>query len=587
MFKEAFFLAKDNEKRLKFIFFLMALRGVVKIIPYLILYLIILEIITPGMDIGKALASMTNVSINSILVLTACLAIVFILINVWDHYLGLFTMKSGHKICYDIRMDLGNKLRKLSLGFFTVKSTGELNTILSEYVSRIEMFISISAPYIFSAIASASTMLIFFLFLDWRMAIAAGSAIPLAIMAFTYVDKVAGRVTRKREESLRRTNSVIVEFIEGMPVIKIFNQVTQRFHKFKETMTDFRDKNVRAVVSVTVPSIILLTFTSLSIAIILPVGLYFYFDGTLPLSTFIFILITAPSFSDSLAQSLFGYLHSKSPEGQAIKNITEVMQEKPLYEPVADTGIKNFDIEFRGVSFSYDTESILHDINFKIPEKSVTALVGPSGSGKTTITSLIARFWDVDSGEVRIGGENIQEMKLDRLLSYISLVFQEVILFNDTVMENIRLGRKDATDEEVIAATKAARCHEFVNQLPEGYNTVIGEKGARLSGGEKQRISIARAILKDAPIIILDEATAFVDPENENIIQEAINHLTRGKTVLVIAHRLSTITHVDQTIVIEKGKIAEQGTHEALIKKEGLYKRMWTAHNTALGWRVS
>ncbi|BDZ70858.1 hypothetical protein GCM10025861_13750 [Methanobacterium petrolearium] len=352
-------------------------------------------------------------------------------------------------------------------------------------------------------------------------------------------------------------------------------------------MNDFRDKNVRAVVSITVPSIILLTFTSLSIAIILPVGSYFYFEGTLPLSTLIFIIITAPAFSDSLAQSLFGYLHSKSPEGQAIKKITELMEEKPLYEPVEDVGIKNFDIEFRGVSFSYDTESVLHNINFRVPEKSVMAFVGPSGGGKTTITSLIARFWDVDFGEVRIGGKNIQEIKLDTLLSYISMVFQEVILFNDTVMENIRLGRKDATDEEVVAATKAARCHEFINQLPEGYNTVIGEKGARLSGGEKQRISIARAILKDAPIIILDEATAFVDPENENIIQEAINRLTRGKTVLVIAHRLSTITHVDQIIVIENGKIVEHGTHEDLIRKEGLYKRMWKAHNTALGWRVS
>lgn len=574
MFRETFFLAKSNKNRLKLIFSLMALRGIAKIIPFIILYFIIIELLKP------------NINIDRTLVLTVYLVLVFIIINVLDHYLEIFAMKSGHKICYDIRMDLGNKLTKLSLGFFTKKLTGDLNTIMSEYVSRIEMFVSVSAPNICSSLASAFTMMLFFLFLDWRMAIAAGAVIPLALITFTYADKVAKRVSIPREESLRRTNSLIIEFIEGMPVIKIFNQVVSQFSRFQETMEDFRDKNIRAVVSITVPSVILLTFSSLSIAVFLPIGLYLYFNSVLQLSTLIFFIIIAPAFSDALVLSLFGYLHSKNPEGHAIEKISEVMMEKPLPEPGKDSEIKNFDIEFRRVSFGYDNKTILHDISFKIPENSFTAFVGPSGAGKTTIMNLIARFWDIDEGELKIGGKNIKEIKLDRLLSYISMVFQEVILFNDTIIENIRLGRKDASDEDVILAAKTARCHEFIQKLPEGYNTVIGEKGAKLSGGEKQRVSIARAILKNAPILILDEATAFVDPEDEKVIQEAINSLTKDKTVLIIAHRLSTITQVDQTIVMEKGRIMEQGTHEELLKNEGLYKRMWEANIYARKWKI-
>jgi ATP-binding cassette subfamily B protein IrtB len=282
---------------------------------------------------------------------------------------------------------------------------------------------------------------------------------------------------------------------------------------------------------------------------------------------------------------MFGYLHAKSPQGQAIEHIAEVLGETPLPEPEDDAELEDSDIEFVNVSFGYDGDLVLKDISFKIPEGSVVAFVGPSGAGKTTITNLITRFWDVDSGQVRIGGRNIKELKLDQLLSYISTIFQEVILFNDTVLENIRLGWKDATDEEVVQAARAARCHEFIEKLPEGYNTVIGERGMRLSGGERQRISIARAILKDAPIVILDEATVYVDPENERLIQEAVNELTRDRTVIVIAHRLSTITAADQILVLDRGRIMERGRHDELLAMDGLFRRMWEAHQSARGWK--
>jgi len=230
---------------------------------------------------------------------------------------------------------------------------------------------------------------------------------------------------------------------------------------------------------------------------------------------------------------------------------------------------------------------VLKGVNFSIPQNTITALVGPSGAGKTTIAHLIARFWDVDFGEIRVGGRNIKDMKTDRLLSYMAMVFQDVYLFNDSIINNIRFGNKDASEEEVITAAKAAHCHEFIEGLPDGYNTVIGEGGATLSGGEKQRISIARAILKDAPVVILDEATAYVDPENEILIQKAINSLVKSKTLVVIAHRLSTIAAADQILVIDDGKVTEQGKHAELVSNGGLYSRFWEKRQKARGWKVA
>lgn len=418
------------------------------------------------------------------------------------------------------------------------------------------------------------------------MALAAASVIPLTLIAFAHADRVAKRVTREREESLRRANSLIVEFISGMLEIKIFNQVASRFRKFQEVMKDFRDKNIRSVIAVTIPSIILLTFSGFSIIILLPIGLYLYHKGFLPLNTFAFFIIAAPFFSDSVARSLFGYLHVKSTQGQAIIHIVELMEEQPLPEPEDDAELEHFGIEFVNVSLSYDDKRVLEDVSFKIIEGNIAALVGPSGAGKTTIVNLIARFWDVNSGEIRVGGQNVRKIKPDRLLSYISMVFQEVILFDDTIMENIRLGRIDAAEEEVISAAKAARCHEFIEKLPDGYNTIIGERGGKLSGGEKQRISIARAILKNAPIIILDEAMVFIDSENENLIQEAISELTKDKTVIVIAHRLTTIISADQIFVLNKGRIVERGCHNELLAANGLYRRLWDTHQSARGWKL-
>jgi ATP-binding cassette subfamily B protein len=267
--------------------------------------------------------------------------------------------------------------------------------------------------------------------------------------------------------------------------------------------------------------------------------------------------------------------------------IQAVLDEPTLPEPSNDPHLDRFDIEFRNVSFRYEKELVLDHISFHIPERSVTALVGPSGSGKTTIANLIARFWDVNEGEVRIGGCNIKALRTDRLLSYISMVFQDVYLFHDTVLNNIRIGRPHATIEEVMAAARAAQCHEFIKRRPQGYDTIVGEGGSTLSGGEKQRLSIARAILKNAPIVLLDEATASLDPENEALIQRGFQALVRAKTLVVIAHRLSTIRHADQILVIDKGRIVERGRHEELLAVNGLYAKLWREQERAHGWKVA
>ncbi|BDZ70870.1 ABC transporter ATP-binding protein [Methanobacterium petrolearium] len=574
MYKELLTLAGEKKSQLKSILILMSIYGMIKTIPLVFLYFVILEFLEPSLDIVKILG------------LAGLIAISYVILNIIDYHLFLRSMELGLTISYDVRMRLGDKLTKLSLGFFTKTATGELNTTIGEYVSRVEYFVTYMAPYLLSSQISTIIVLVLFFILDWRLALAALSITPLIWLAFRYSDKVAGRVKKEREKSLFEVNSRIVEFIQGIPVIKIFNQDIVRFQRFQEAVEDFKDKNIQSTSATIIPSIILLVFSSLFIFVILPFGLYFYFTGTLSLEVLIFFIIATPAFSESLAHYLYGYLHVKHSIGHAIHHIFSVLNEKSLPEPQQMIEIDKFDIEFENVNFSYADEPLLENISFKIEDESVTALIGPSGAGKTTITNLIARFWDVDSGKIKMGGQDVRDIPVEKLLSFISIVFQDVILFDNTVKENIRIGKKDATDEEVMVAAKAARCHEFIGNLPEGYDTIIGEGGSKLSEGQKQRISIARAILKEAPILIMDEATVYLDPQNEKLIQEAINELIKEKTVIVIAHRLSTIKSVDKIVVLENGGIVEEGNHGKLMEEKGVYYNFWEAQTAARAWRL-
>jgi len=386
-------------------------------------------------------------------------------------------------------------------------------------------------------------------------------------------------------DAREKVNSAIIEYTQGMAVIKAFNQTVESFGKYKDSIEGYRDYMEkwakRWIPSWAIFSVVVVA----NLIVILPVGTWLYISGSLSMPTLILFLILGIGFSAPLIKiQTFSSYFVQVLEGE--KRINGILTEKPLLEPEIDKIPSKFEIKFQGVHFSYNETEVLHDVNFVVPKNTVTALVGPSGAGKTTIARLIPRFWDVDTGEISIGGINIEDMNTENLMALVAFVFQDVILFNDTVYENIRMGREEASEEDVINAAKMAHCHEFISALPEGYQTIVGEQGAKLSGGEKQRISISRAILKDAPIIILDEATAFVDPENEELIQDAIEKLAYGKTLIIIAHRLSTVTEADQIIVLDEGKIVEKGTHEELIQAGNLYSRMWDAHVSAQDWKI-
>ena len=320
-----------------------------------------------------------------------------------------------------------------------------------------------------------------------------------------------------------------------------------------------------------------------NVIFILPLGIWLINNGTLSIPNFILFLLLGIGLCAPLIKLLYS-VRTFVQTQEGMKRIFEILNQPGIPEPQQSSIPSYLHIEFKDVHFSYNQKEILHGVNFQIPQGGITAFVGPSGSGKTTIARLIARFWDIDSGEICLGGVNIKNLKTVDLMSKIAVVFQDVILFNDTIYDNIRMGNDNANKEAVIAAAKAARCHEFIEAMPNAYQTIVGEKGAKLSGGQKQRISIARAILKDAPIIILDEATAYIDPENEAQIQESINALVKKKTLLIIAHRLSTIISAEQIIVVNEGQISGQGKHEDLLNTNYLYQKMWKAHETAQNW---
>jgi ATP-binding cassette subfamily B protein len=373
--------------------------------------------------------------------------------------------------------------------------------------------------------------------------------------------------------------------IQGIGVIRAFNLAGSRFGQFERAMDDYRVASTHTVTALSPAMAAFMTSIELGMAAVLIVGSLLYLSGMLAVEPFLLFMFLSLAFYNPM-MALADMLGYNRIIRNSVRNINEFLKTPLLPEPVQSKHPNGFDITFDRVSFGYDDHRVLDDVSFTIPEKRLVALVGPSGSGKTTITNLIARFWDVTDGSIYIGGVDVREMTTDTLLSHITMVFQDVYLFNDTILNNIRFGNPNATDEQVFAAARAAQCHDFIVELPEGYLTIVGEGGGTLSGGQKQRISIARAILKDAPIVLLDEATASIDPENERLVQQAFNALTANKTLIVIAHRLNTVQYADNIIVLDEGRVVQQGTHSALIGCEGMYRRFWEERQKARSWKL-
>ena len=508
------------------------------------------------------------------------------LLKIYCSYISDFgKVQIGYFMCAEKRIHIGDRMKYMPMGYFNDHNLGNLTSVVTTTMGDIENNASMVLTNILGGYIHAAIITIVMLCIDWRI----GLTILCGILLFTWcigrLQKKSETVSPQRQQAQEALVSNVLEYVQGMLIVKSFNLGQNSNSKMRQAILDSKDKNLkleRTFVPYNMLQQIILYGTSI---LVIVEGLYFYLNGTMALS--ICLLMTVASFmlfsqlqSAGNTSSLLRLLDVSIDKVNEIDN-TPVMDEhgKPINPP-------NYNIVFDDVSFSYGEHKILDHVSLSIPEKTVTAIVGPSGAGKSTLCNLIARFWDVDDGKITIGGIDVRDYTLDSLLTNISEVFQKVYLFADTIENNIKFGNPAASHNEVVKAAQKACCHDFIMSLPDGYDTVIGEGGATLSGGEKQRISIARAILKDAPIIILDEATSSVDPENENLLMGAISELTKNKTVIMIAHRLKTVRNADQIFVLSGGHIVQTGKHEDLIRQPGIYADFIGIRKKAIGWKV-
>ena len=503
---------------------------------------------------------------------------------------------AAFRILYGLRVRLSEHIGRLPLGYLNNSSTGAIKKALEQNVEKIELFIAHTIPDLVNAAATVAVMFVLFFSLNGWMAAACLLAIVISILV--QFSLMFGRKSkdffRQYFDTSEQMSASAVQYVRGMPVVKIFGQTVASFRQFSQSIYAFK-KYALHVCDTYQPGMVWFTVLLNSIVtFILPVGLLLLSrePGNVVLAgVYLFFIILGPGVAAPFHKLTF--LASNTREiDEGVNRLDAIFEEKPVPEPVIPQSPHKHDIRFEHVSFSYEntkettrTEA-LKDISFTAHAGEITALVGPSGSGKSTIANLIPRFWDVTQGAIKIGGINIREIATGQLMDRVSFVFQDSFLFFDTLYENIRVGKPDATEEEVHAAARAAQCDEFIGRLPQGYQTLIGEGGVYLSGGEEQRVSVARAILKNSPILVLDEATAFADPENEYKMQLALQELIKDKTVIIIAHRLSSIISANQIIVLKEGEIVQKGVHAELSRKEGVYKKMWDAYTDAFQWTL-
>lgn len=502
-----------------------------------------------------------------------------------------FAHVSAYTILEQIRINMAQRLLQAPLGEITSQQAGKLKDIFLDKVGTIELPLAHVIPEVGSSLLLPLAMFIYLISIDWRMALATLATLPLCI-----IPMLSGKARENFNknytaymEANDHVNNVIVEYIEGIEVVKTFNQGATSYEKYAGAVSSFKDFTMAWFLSSWKTLTLMSSVLPTTLLATVPVGVMLFINGSLNVSELTICCILALGLVTPLIK-FTTYINLGKTMEYAILSASELLDLPELPDGKIPQIPREYSISLKNVSFSYtgqESGNVLHQINLEILQDKVTALVGPSGGGKSTVAKLIDRFWDVRSGSISIGGIDIREIPLAELSKIVSFVTQDNFLFNCSLKENIRLGNPAATDEEVFQAARAARCEEFISKLEKGWDTSAGEAGKYLSGGEKQRISIARAILKNAPIVILDEATAFTDPENEDKIQQSIMQLARGKTLLVIAHRLSTIKNADQIAVIEKGRIVAVGRQGELLKTCPLYERLWNAHVGAKQWAVT
>ena len=492
---------------------------------------------------------------------------------------------AGYFMVAEKRVYIGDKLKVVPMGFFNQNSLGQLTAVATTTLSDVEN----AAPVVLvTSLGGFLNSLVFsltiFLF-DWRIGLIVAAGVVLFLYVVSLMEKRSRADIPKRQAAQATLVEKVLETIQGMSVVKAFDLDDAKGKKVDQAIDESCEKNSvleRAVNPYVAAQQIILNLCS---AAILFASISFYLDGTLSLVYCLMMMVSSFMVFEQLKTAGSSMANLRITES-SISRANEIDSVPMMDDRGREIVPQTHSIQLEKVDFSYETRPVLQDVSLCIPDKTTTAIVGPSGSGKTTLCNLIARFWDVNGGRVSIGGHDVKDYTLDSLMANISMVFQNVYLFNDTIENNIKFGKPNATHDEVVAAAKKACCDDFIDALPDGYNTVVGEGGATLSGGEKQRLSIARAMLKDAPIVIFDEATANVDPENEDRLQAAIEALTRDKTIIMIAHRLKTVRHADQIVVLDGGRIVQRGTHDELLAQKGIYSDFVGMREKAIGWKL-
>lgn len=557
----------------KFKLYLSALFSVISsllsIVPYILMYNIILELFKNTVDYER-IKSMA-ITVGIIIVIRMA---VFLLSGVFSH-IAAFT------ILYELRMKAINHMSKLNMGFFTGHTLGEVKKTINEDIEKLENFIAHQIPDLSAAAATPIIIIGYLLYLNWRLALVLFIPIILGIISQISMFKVMNERMEHYHYLIQKINSTIIQYINGMNVMKAFNLSAKSFKNYKDVTKEYADYWVEMTEESSPSYALFLVLIDSGLLFMIPIGGIMFLKGSINVSTYLLFLILSSNFLTSFKQLLeFGVSFSMLLEGAGkIRDILE--------QPVQVEGSRNLNekingkIEFNNVTFKYDKEEVIKNLSLTIEPKKVVALVGPSGSGKTTLGQLVGRFWDVDKGSITIDDIDLKDIKMEELMDKVSFVFQDVFMLQDTILENIKMG-SNKTIDQVIEASKKAQIHDFIMSLPYGYNTSLGENGIKLSGGEKQRVSIARAILKNSPIIILDEVTSYSDIENESKIQEALRNLLKGKTAIIIAHRLYTIKNADKIVVLDEGKIIEQGKHNYLMNKKGLYRHLWDMYDYEL-----
>ncbi|MCR5835744.1 MAG: ABC transporter ATP-binding protein/permease [Lachnospiraceae bacterium] len=558
---------------------------------YISVFLGVLDAIFAGMKIPAAYFAIKAVLENNINTESIVTVVSFMLLNTFgktvvNRFSQMIQTQAGYNTCAGKRIEIGEHLRYLPMGYFNDTSLGHITSVTTNTMEQVG---DIATRAIMLVLQGGITTVIIALFIfafDVRIGIISLIGIVVFFIVNQWTNRSVAKVADEKIESDRDMVGVILEYIQGIAEIRNYNVIGQNNSRVRNAIERKRNADITAELAA-IPAVgVQMLVSKLTGVVIAGASIWFYLMGSMELVYTIVMLLCSFVLFEAL-DSAGVYTALLKIIGKGVDLANEILDIEQMDIDGEQITPKNRDIRLENVSFAYENRKIIDDVTLDIKENTTTAIVGPSGGGKTTITSLIARFWDVQEGKVLLGGRNVKEYSFDSLMENFSFVFQRVYLFEDTIANNIRFGRDEASMEDVIKAAKKAACHEFIMSLPDGYETVVGEGGATLSGGEKQRIAIARAILKDAPIIILDEATANVDPENEKELTQAVENLTKEKTIIMIAHRLKTVRNADQIIVVDKGRIVQKGKHDELMEVDGIYRNFVQGRKQAVGWKLS